>query len=143
MQKTEPIGKIISYIYRYQRIFLDRELEPYGIGSGQFCFMMSLLRKEGVRQEDLARKYKMDKATAARAIKKLESTGYVYRRQDPEDKRAYRVFVTEKGRNMAEKMMEIALKWDATVLSGFSKEEKQLQAAFLERMEQNVSGIFE
>lgn len=105
--------------------------------------MMSLLVKEGVRQEDLARKYKMDKSTAARAIKKLEDVGYVYRQQDPEDKRAYRVFVTEKGRSMEEKMMEIALKWDSIVLSGFSKEEKQLQAAFLERMEQNVSGIFE
>ncbi len=53
----------------------------------------------------------MDKATAARATKKLESTGYVYRQQDPGDKRAYRVFVTEKGRNLEEKMMKIALKW--------------------------------
>ncbi len=105
--------------------------------------MMSLLKKEGVRQEDLARKYKMDKATAARATKKLESTGYVYRQQGPEDKRAYRVFVTEKGRSLEEKMMKIALKWDTTVFSGFSKEEKQLQTAFLERMEQNVSGIYE
>ncbi|WP_048126582.1 MarR family transcriptional regulator [Methanosarcina sp. WH1] len=137
------MGKIISYIYRNQRIFLDRELEPYGIGSGQFSFMMSLMVKEGGRQEDLARKYKMDKATAAWAIKKLEDAGYVCRQQDPEDKRAYRVFVTEKGRSMEEKMMEIALKWDSIVLSGFSKEEKQLQAAFLERMGQNVSGIFE
>ena len=85
----------------------------------------------------------MDKATAARAIKKLENTGYVYRQQDPEDKRAYRVFATEKGRNMEEKMMEIALKWDSIVLSGFSKEEKHLHAAFLERMKQNVSGIFD
>ncbi|WP_440957036.1 MarR family winged helix-turn-helix transcriptional regulator [Methanosarcina sp. Mfa9] len=137
------MGKVISYIYRYQRIFLDKELELYGIGSGQFSFMMSLLRKEGVRQEDLAKKYKMDKATAARATKKLESTGYVYRQQDPGDKKAYRVFVTEKGRSLEEKMRKIALKWDSTVFSGFSKEEKQLQTAFLERMEQNVSGIFE
>ncbi|WP_255351050.1 MarR family winged helix-turn-helix transcriptional regulator [Methanosarcina sp. MTP4] len=113
------------------------------MGSGQFSFMMSLLKKEGVRQEDLARKYKMDKATAARATKKLESTGYAYRQQDPGDKRAYRVFVTKKGRSLEEKMMKIALKWDTTVFSGFSKEEKQLQTAFLERMEQNVSGIYE
>jgi DNA-binding MarR family transcriptional regulator len=105
--------------------------------------MMSLLVEDGVRQEELARKYKMDKATAARAIKKLEDAGYVYRQQDPEDKRAYRVFVTEKGRSLEEKMRKIALKWDSTVFSGFSKEEKQLQTAFPERMEQNVSGIFE
>lgn len=96
---------------------------------------MSHLRKQAskqwVRQEDLAKKYKMDKATAIRAIKKLEDTGYVYRQQDLEDKRAYRVFVTEKGRSLEEKMRKIALKWDSTVFSGFSKEEKQLQTAFL------------
>lgn len=73
----------------------------------------------------------MDKATAARAIKKLEDAGYVYRQQDPEDKRTYRAFVTEKGRSLEEKMRKIALKWDSTVFSGLSKEEKQLQTAFL------------
>lgn len=134
MEKPETIGKVISYIYRYQRIFLDGELEPHGIGSGQFSFMMLLYLKDGVKQEALARIYKMDKATAARTIKKLEDAGYVYRKQDAEDKRAYNVFVSKKGRDIEAKMNKIALKWNDMVLSGFSEEEKQLNAAFLEKM---------
>lgn len=143
MEKLEPVGKIISYIYRYQRIYLERELEPYSIGSGQFSFMMSLYEEDGIKQETLARTYKMDKATAARAIKKLEDTGYVYRKQDLKDKRAYNVFVTEKGRAMEAKIKEIAVKWNDTVLSGFSEEEKQLNAVFLERIGRNISELFD
>lgn len=143
MEKLEPIGKVISYIYRYQRIFLDKELEPYGIGSGQFSFMMSLYLKDGVKQETLARMYKMDKATAARAIKKLEDTGYVYRKQDAEDKRAYNVILTEKGKDIEAKMKEVAIKWNNIVLAGFSEEEKRLNAALFERMEQNITELFD
>ncbi|MDD3247080.1 MAG: MarR family transcriptional regulator [Methanosarcina sp.] len=143
MEKLEPIGKVISYIYRYQRIFLNKELEPYGIGSGQFSFMMSLYLKDGVKQETLSRTYKLDKATVAKAIKKLEDTGYVYRKQDAEDKRAYNVFLTEKGKDIGAKMKEIAIKWDDIVIAGFSEEEKRLSAAFLERMEQNITELFD
>ncbi len=143
MERLEPIGKVISYIYRYQRIFLDKELEPYGIGSGQFSFIMSLCLKDGVKQETFARMYKMDKATVARAIKKLEDTGYVYRKQDAEDKRAYNVFLTEKGKDIGAKMKERAIKWDDIVIAGFSEEEKRLSAAFLERMEQNIIEFFD
>ena len=143
MEKLEPIGKVISYIYRYQRIFLNKELEPYGIGSGQFSFMMSLYLKDGVKQETLSRTYKLDKATVAKAIKKLEDTGYVYRKQDAEDKRAYNVFLTEKGKDIGAKMKEIAIKWDDIMIAGFSEEEKRLSAAFLERMEQNITELFD
>ncbi|MDD4250407.1 MAG: MarR family transcriptional regulator [Methanosarcina sp.] len=143
MEKLEPIGKVISYIYRYQRIFLNKELEPYGIGNGQFSFMMSLYLKDGVKQETLSRTYKLDKATVAKAIKKLEDTGYVYRKQDAEDKRAYNVFLTEKGKDIGAKMKEIAIKWDDIVIAGFSEEEKRLSAAFLERMEQNITELFD
>ncbi|AKB25789.1 Transcriptional regulator, MarR family [Methanosarcina sp. MTP4] len=143
MEKLEPIGKVISYIYRYQRIFLDKELEPYGIGSGQFSFMMSLYLKDGVKQETFARMYKIDKATVARAIKKLEETGYVYRKQDAEDKRAYNVILTEKGKDIEAKMKEVAIKWNNIVLAGFSEEEKRLNAALFERMEQNITELFD
>ena len=143
MERLEPIGKVISYIYRYQRIFLDKELEPYGIGSGQFSFMMSLYLKDGVKQETFARMYKMDKATVARAIKKLEDTGYVYRKQDAKDKRAYNIILTEKGKDIEAKIKEIAIKWNDIVLAGFSEEEKRLNAALFERMEQNITELFD
>ena len=143
MEKLEPIGKVISYIYRYQRIFLNKELEPYGIGSGQFSFMMSLYLKDGAKQETPFRTYKLDKGTVGKAIKKLEDTGYVYRKQDAEDKRAYNVFLTEKGKDIGAKMKEIAIKWDDIMIAGFSEEEKRLSAAFLERMEQNITELFD
>jgi DNA-binding MarR family transcriptional regulator len=43
---------------------------------------------------------KVSKATSARAIQSLEKEGYVYRERDENDLRAYRVYLTEKGKEM-------------------------------------------
>ena len=78
----------------------DEELEVYRIGSGQYDFLMVLYHKDGISQENLARMLKVSKATSTRAIQNLEKEGYVYRQRDKDDLRAYKVYLTEKGKEM-------------------------------------------
>lgn len=76
------------------------KIEPYGIGSGQFPFLMRLYREDGINQESLSDYLKIDKGTTARAIQKLVDEGYVFRQRDEKDRRSYRVFLTEKGKKL-------------------------------------------
>ena len=96
----EFIGKAISYLYRYGQIYIGKKIEPYGIGSGQFPFLMRLYREDGINQESLSDYLKIDKGTTARAIQKLVDEGYVFRQRDEKDRRSYRVFLTEKGKKL-------------------------------------------
>ena len=45
------IGRWVSVLYRYGQSFLDRELKMYSISSGQYIFLIILLKRDGMRQE--------------------------------------------------------------------------------------------
>ncbi|WP_243683766.1 MarR family transcriptional regulator [Methanosarcina barkeri] len=67
---------------------------------------MVLYRKDGLSQETIAKTLKVSKATSTRAIKNLEKEGYVYRQRDENDLRAYRVYLTEKGKEVRKVILE-------------------------------------
>ncbi|HDN50772.1 MAG TPA: MarR family transcriptional regulator [Thermoplasmatales archaeon] len=140
---NESIGRLISHLHRHIHMYIDRRLERYGIGSGQFPFLMRLYRNDGVNQETLARFLDVDKATSARAIKKLEDAGYVRRERDAEDSRAYRIFLTEKGKSVKPAIKNISRELREVALSGFTGKEKDLIILLLERMIRNISSTEE
>lgn len=73
------IEKHIGIIHRAACMYYSKELSKFGIGSGQYLFLLNLYRNEGITQEELTEQVKLDKATTARAIKKSEIEGYVKR----------------------------------------------------------------
>ena len=69
---NEVIGKTMSILYRYRQIIINHKLRPYGLVSGQHIFLINIARHEGINQKDLTNLVKIDKATTAKALKKLE-----------------------------------------------------------------------
>lgn len=135
------IGRWISILYRYRLNYLGKRLEPYNIGSGQHLFLMILSKNDGINQEELSSYLKIDKATTAKAIKKLEEEGYVIRRIDDIDKRAYRVFLTDKGRDVIPIIDEAVKDWEEFITEGFSEKERISVGALLGKMAQNACRI--
>ncbi|MDD3840157.1 MAG: MarR family transcriptional regulator, partial [Clostridia bacterium] len=97
MDKDSSIGRYLSYIYRAGHCYIGKRLEEFNIGSGQYGLLLLLSKNDGISQESLSDINKLDKATVGRAIKKLENQGYVVRKQDELDKRAYKLYITPKG----------------------------------------------
>ncbi|HOW15119.1 MarR family transcriptional regulator [Methanosarcina sp.] len=126
MEDPREICGPIAHIYRSHLAYMAKELEAYRIGSGQFDFLMVLYRKDGISQETLAKLLKVSKATSTRAIQNLEKEGYVYRQRDENDLRAYRVYLTEKGKEMREIILEKLISFLDTLLSDFTPEEKKI-----------------
>ena len=139
MKKHKSVGRIISCIHRFTHIHLNNQLEPLKIGIGQLHFLMRLYNNDGINQETLAHTLKTDKATSARAIKKLEIEGYVTRKKDESDKRAYKIYLTKKARDLQLKIRRITREWTNTLLTDFSEEEKKLLFSFLDRIAQNAT----
>ena len=136
--RDRSIGRWVSMLYRYGQSYLEHELMPYHIGSGQFTFLMALLHQDGVRQESLASKLNIDKGTTARALKKLEESGYISRQVDPEDKRANIIYLTPKAIMIKPVLIDISLKWTETITSGFTPQENEQMILLLQRMSQNA-----
>jgi DNA-binding MarR family transcriptional regulator len=115
-----------AHIYRSYLAYMAKELETYGVGSGQFEFLLVLYHEDGVSQETLAKLLKVSKATSARAIQNLEKEGYVYRERDEKDLRAYRVYLTEKGKEMRDIIFKKQASFMDLLFSDFSFEEKEI-----------------
>ena len=139
MNQTKSVGRYISHIYRNFHIYMHHKLEQYGLGSGQFHFLMMLYRREGTTQEALAEDLKIDKATCARAIQKLEELGYAKRQRNQQDKRCYNIYLTPKAIELKPTAMNILQEWTDRLLSDFSKEEKKQLFIFLEKLSKNTT----
>ena len=83
----DPIGKIISSIYRHQHILISRALisGKCRIGPGQIYVFLVIGVTEGLYQKDIMKALKLEKATVAKAVKKLREDGYVRIEEDPDD----------------------------------------------------------
>lgn len=138
MNNEGLIGKYLSYIYRSGQCYIAKELEKYNIGSGQYFFLFSLYGEDGVSQETLTEKLKVDKATTGRAVQKLLEEGYVERQKDPKDRRAYKIYLTEKGKRMKPIIRRVVHNWVSSLLKDFNEEEKEIMLKLLNKMFENA-----
>lgn len=139
MNHPKSIGRFISCIYRYFHKHMHDQLQEYNLGSGQFHFLMMLYNKDGVNQKTLAETLHIDKATSARAIKKLEEQGFVTRIRDANDRRNYNVFLTEKAKKLKPKIREMLRNWTKILLKDISKEDEEKLFNLLEKIAQNAT----
>lgn len=140
---SSSIGRWISILHRYRQNYLSKRLEPFNIGSGQYLFLLVLSKNNGISQEGLSNYLKIDKATTAKAIKKLAKDGYVTRAVDTTDKRAYQVYLTQKGWELLPLIEKYIYDWEKLVTVGFTENESQLLEVLLEKMAQNACQIKE
>jgi MarR family transcriptional regulator, temperature-dependent positive regulator of motility len=132
-----PFGAIISIINRGRLIFLNNRLRPLGLSAGQFPVLVLLYREQNITQETLVRHYHLDKGTIARAVKKLETAGYIRRIIDPLNRRAVRLFLTEKGESAAPVLQDIIHEWEARTCDGLSGNEAKTLHTLIRTAAQN------
>lgn len=136
------IGRWISILYRYSHVYFGRKLKKYDIGRGQVTFLVALYKKDGVSQEDLSLYLSIDKGTTAKALKKLEDNGYVMRKTCDMDKRANKVYLTEKAWDIKPVVSKVLKEWTNALTKGFKEEEKAAALNMLERMWLNAEEVF-
>lgn len=134
MESCEAIGKYIGEIHRSSCIYFGKKFKRFGIGAGQYLFLLNLYKHDGITQEELAQKVKLDKGTTARAIKKLEDQGYVKRVKKENDRRAYKLEVTEKAEQIKKDVYVIMNEWENEVRKCLANEESQELASLLNKL---------
>ena len=132
------VAKWISILYRNGQGYISRNLEHLNIGCGQYIYLVALYKKAGISQEELSDYLRIDKATTAKAIKKLEDEGYVRRDIDESDKRAYKVYVTQKALDVKPKIREAIRNWEEILSSGLSNEEIAIASTIFKKMAENA-----
>ncbi|MBK81827.1 MAG: transcriptional regulator [Gammaproteobacteria bacterium] len=93
-------GFLIADVARLLRAAFERQISETGLTRTQWQALVYLIRQEGLTQTELAQRLDIGKATVGGVIDRLARAGLVERRDDPIDRRANRVYVTDAARRL-------------------------------------------
>lgn len=134
MNNTISLTKLTATIYRCTQIYIDNKLEEFGLTTGSYPYLLVLNTNEGMSQNDISRKLSVDKAMSARTIKKLIELGYVRKEQNAEDVRAYRLYITYKGKSLVPEIVKTIDGWMDILTQGNEEKEIESSIKFLEKV---------
>ena len=110
MTKAEDIsfGYLLNDVTLLIRKHFDRRAVKFGLTRAQWRATKMLYHREGMRQTELAESLEMEPIAVGRVIDRLQAAGFVERRPDPKDRRAWRLYVTDQARSVIADMELIA-----------------------------------
>jgi DNA-binding MarR family transcriptional regulator len=141
------IGFYVHDVSRMRRTLFDHEMKPLGITRSQWWLLAQLSRAEGhgngdgMLQTDLAKILDVGKVTIGGLIDRLESSGFVKRRPDHADRRAKRIIITAKGRQVLDQMVAVGRRLNLTILGGISEKDVSTAEKVLARMKANIRDV--
>ena len=92
----------------------------YNITPEHWAVLNCLWQKEAQTQSEIAEKIYKDKTNLTRILDIMERNELIQRRSHETDRRSYRVFLTEKGQALKEKLIPIALEASQRSIKGLS-----------------------
>jgi DNA-binding MarR family transcriptional regulator len=135
----QPLGRMIYFMAQEIRNLAERVLAPYDLTLEQFQTLKTLSPTTGMTQRQLGLAINKNPANMTRILDRLEAKSLTMRQPDPEDRRAYLVFLTEKGRELLNEVKDVFAEFSAGVHKGISKEMKQTTRNVLGIMAANVA----
>ncbi|TQR12946.1 MarR family winged helix-turn-helix transcriptional regulator [Psychrobacillus soli] len=139
----KEILREIGMIARALDSISNIEFKEFDLTKGQYLYLVRICENPGIIQEKLAEMIKVDRTTAARAIKKLEMKGFIEKEDDQHNKKIKKLFPTEKGKKTYP-FIKIENDYSNFIaLEGFSENEAEIIFNLLQRVRKNVEKDWE
>jgi DNA-binding MarR family transcriptional regulator len=87
---------------RLLRNYIDNRAKERGTTRAQWIVLFRLRQQEGLSQVDLADVLELQPISLVRLLDRLVEHGLLERRPDPKDRRANRLFLTSRGRQLVD-----------------------------------------
>lgn len=123
---------------RMLRLYADKLASRYGITRAQWAVLAKVDRTEGLKQSELAELMEMQPITLTRLIDRLCGNGLLERRDDPQDRRANRLYLLPAARPLLEKLAELRAEITDVALGDLSAEGADDLVGQLETIKNNV-----
>ena len=111
-----------SLALAFKRLVATIERES-GVGGMKWFLLTVLGRRDGLSQGEFMQEYEMDPSRVTRTAQSLEADGLIRRERDPEDNRVMRMYLTEEGSKVLDRLPEINEQLRRRVHSVLSEEE--------------------
>lgn len=111
-------GLLLNDIARMMRRQFSRRVQGLGLTQTQWQALVHLSRNEGIRQVALAEIMEIQPITLARLIDRLQAAGWVERRADPGDRRAFQLYLTEGAGPLLDQLWDTAKELRKEAMAG-------------------------
>lgn len=137
-QDLEP-GFIFQRVARQRLRLSDKRLAPYNLTSAQVFLLNWLLHKDGLTQKELAQRLTVGTVAVSGMIDRLESAGLVFRAEDPNDRRAKKVWLKESVRTNRALLSGIAKEINDVSFMGMSDDEIRTLLGLMDKVRRNLA----
>jgi len=134
-------GVLITDVTRLMRKHFDRRAERFNLTRAQWRALKRVSYSEGMSQSELAEVLELEPIAIGRVIDRLQKAGFVERRADPADRRAWRLYLTRRAHAVVDDMESISAKLFREAQRGISAADLKTMIGVLARMKDNLNGL--
>lgn len=138
-----PYGDILALVHELahlMRVRFDQHARRHEMTRAQWVILIWLERSPGLTQKELAVHVEVEPITVARLVDRLEASGHVERRPDPDDRRVWRLHLTPAARPVLEEIARVRAQIFAALVGGDLNETAlAVTEATLRTMKANLS----
>ncbi|MBV9850564.1 MAG: MarR family transcriptional regulator [Armatimonadetes bacterium] len=127
-------GYLFSRVAQRCQERFDTLMEPCGVRARHFRVLAVLGEGESLSQAEIGERLGIDRNTMVLLLDDLEGRGLIMRRRAPEDRRAHRVGLTDAGREILARGMEMARRTSEEVFAPLSPDERAQLHALIRRL---------
>jgi DNA-binding MarR family transcriptional regulator len=125
-------------ITRLMRAAFDERMKALGLTGATWRVLGRLARQDGQTQAMLARRLEVTPVALGETIDRLVKSGHVERRADPNDRRKWRIHLTEKAVALVPAMLETAHAVQAELFQDLDADEIEGLAASLAKLRARI-----
>ncbi len=130
----KSVGFLMAKAYQRACALFKEEFDSYDLTPQQFAVLAFLWIEDGLSQAELSARSQIDRTTIGGIVDRLEKEGLVARADHPEDRRAFQVFLTTKGKSMEDELCTGANRVLGKVIAPLTAAEHATLIRILEKM---------
>ncbi|MDF2960754.1 MAG: transcriptional regulator [Paenibacillus sp.] len=139
----DSIGFWLGITYRkLSTLFLHR-IKHYDLTPEQWSVLYRIGEEDGLIQREIAGRSGKDKPTTTRIMDALEAKGFIVKQPGLTDRRSFKVFITDKGKEVRSLITPVEYKTVQDASAGISGEEYDMLLELLRRISGNVDVLME
>jgi DNA-binding MarR family transcriptional regulator len=117
---VHPVLPSLALAFKRMLATIERES---GIGGMKWFLLTVLAGRDGLSQGEFTQEYELDPSRVTRTAQSLEADGLIRRERDVDDNRVMRMYLTEEGSEVLDRLPEINEQLRRRVHSVLSEEE--------------------
>jgi len=133
-----PVSYALAHATRAHRAVLQRRMAQLGLHLGQELLIVDIHHNPDTTQAELVQRIGFEQPTIAKALTRMERTGFIQRTADPGDRRVTRLRLTERGEAVVDTVTAAWAETDARATAGLTEEQAKQLVRLLTTVRRNL-----